>query len=233
MSVLLFRPDKTLTTSVEAFRKEGVSIVGVPLMLIEPLSIDMSAKMQASPPGSLCIFTSQNAVSSLGKSHLDWPAHLIYLAVGPSTARALKHLNVQCNVPETHDSEGLLLLPYLQQGRGRSAFLFKGQGGRTLLPDTLVSRGFELFVTDCYRRSPNPTPPEFSHADIRCIVATSGELVKEAFKHYNHDWLRSLPWVVVSERTATIAEDYGITNYRISNGANDGALISCVHQFLE
>ena len=236
MTVLLLRPDRTLSASLDAFRSARIDVIGIPLIVIQDIPLSRSrliAWLERAASQSVCIFTSQNAVQPLMSMNIAWPGHVSYIAVGPSTADALARMDIKAELPDGYHSEGLLKLAALQHGNQRQALIFKGEGGRPLLPQTLKKRGFEVTELGLYRRTTNVDLPEFDKRNITCVIATSGELVESAFRHYDQDWLKSLPWIVVSERTATIAEDCGITNYRISDGANDSALISCVHQFLE
>jgi uroporphyrinogen-III synthase len=51
------------------------------------------------------------------------------------------------------DSEGLLALPELLDVAGRRAVIFRGEGGRDLLGDTLLARGASVDYISCYRRA--------------------------------------------------------------------------------
>jgi uroporphyrinogen-III synthase len=64
-----------------------------------------------------------------------------------------------CIAPrERFDSEALLALPELACGRvaGRRIAIFRGDGGRELLADTLRERGATVDCIACYRRSGPP-----------------------------------------------------------------------------
>ncbi|HRE17717.1 MAG TPA: uroporphyrinogen-III synthase [Rhodocyclaceae bacterium] len=110
---------------------------------------------------ALAIFISPNAVSHalpalLAKS--SWPPALMVAAVGPGTARALADFGVDhCIAPsDQFDSEGLLALPQLQASllSGRRVVIFRGDGGRELLADTLRERGAVVECISCYQRRP-------------------------------------------------------------------------------
>ncbi len=53
----------------------------------------------------------------------------------------------------TLDSEGVLALPELADVRGRRVIVFRGEGGRDLLADTLRERGAHVDLVSCYRRA--------------------------------------------------------------------------------
>jgi uroporphyrinogen-III synthase len=93
---------------------------------------------------ALAVFISPNAVDYSLPAILDagpWPSGLAAAAVGQGTVRALAAHGIDsCIAPrERFDSEALLALPELAGGRvaGRRIAIFRGDGGRELLADTL------------------------------------------------------------------------------------------------
>ena len=108
----------------------------------------------------VAVFISPNAVDySLPAilAHGAWPADLLPAAVGQGTVRALAaHGVAGCIAPsERFDSEALLALPDLAGERvaGRRAVIFRGDGGRELLAETLRARGARVEYITCYRRA--------------------------------------------------------------------------------
>ncbi len=84
-----------------------------------------------------------------------WPRRLRTFAPGPGTAQALAAAGIHgVTIPEaSFDSEGLLLLPALNGVSGQRVVIFRGEGGRDLLGDTLRARGATVDYVDCYRRA--------------------------------------------------------------------------------
>ena len=86
-----------------------------------------------------------------------WPAGLLPAAVGQGTVKALAaHGVAGCVAPrERFDSEALLALPELAAARvaGKRVAIFRGDGGRELLAETLRARGAAVDCVTCYRRS--------------------------------------------------------------------------------
>ena len=107
---------------------------------------------------NLAIFISPNAVHygmaairALGAL----PPKLKIATVGQGSAKALRESGV-ANViapAERFDSEGLLALPELQDVAGWRVMIFRGDGGRELLGDTLRARGATVEYAACYQRS--------------------------------------------------------------------------------
>ena len=109
---------------------------------------------------TLAIFISPNAVDYSVPALLErgpWPSRLTPVAVGQGTVRALVARGIHGTVAPTErfDSEALLALPELQTDRvaGRRLAIFRGDGGRELLAETLRERGAEVDCIPCYSRS--------------------------------------------------------------------------------
>ncbi|HJV93198.1 MAG TPA: uroporphyrinogen-III synthase, partial [Azonexus sp.] len=109
---------------------------------------------------ALAVFISPNAVDHALPAILargPWPESLRPAAVGQGTVKALlAHGVAGCIAPtERFDSETLLALPQLAEEAvaGQRVAIFRGDGGRELLADTLRQRGATVDCVTCYRRS--------------------------------------------------------------------------------
>lgn len=213
-------------------------MVGLPLINIEPnqqLINQLPTLLADCDENSMLVFTSTNAVSlahaalkRVGNKASVW-------AIGLSTQTHLADKGIQAEVPQRHDSEGLLArLP--KNLTAVPVYLFKGRGGRTLLATELTSRGALVTELDVYERvkanAPQPTQA-WQAEQIRCIIATSGELMDAAFDYFEPSWLRKQKWIVVSGRLASLLEQYGIDQVYVSQGASDQAIVDCIHAHLE
>ncbi len=181
----------------------------------------------------LVVVTSTVAAEQVVKLKDSWPAQPEFLAVGPSSAKILEQAGIRTIVPRQARTEGLLALPQLQQVDGQTVIIMKGFGGRELLLDTLKARGALVQEWEVYKRQRVSQPistQSWQAEQIHCIIATSGEVIDAAFAYFSPSWLVSCQWIVVSERTAKIAENYGISQIHISRDASDQALIQCAQQ---
>ena len=102
----------------------------------------------------VAVFVSANAVEYGVPSGLRWPASVVPVAPGPGTSEALAMAGIDgTQVPlERYDSEGMLALPALGAVKGKRVLLFRGEGGRELLAETLRGRGASVDEVACYRR---------------------------------------------------------------------------------
>ena len=168
------------------------------------------------------IFISANAVhyyfDALKQNHIDWPASILVIAVGSATAAALAEQGIQVHcIPSTADSEHLIQLERLQHVKNKGVLLIKGIGGRSLIADTLLSRGAKLTPLDVYRRDSPDVPKEYIHSlwqndAVDIILLTSEQAMNNLlglFKDEGLSWLRKKPCLVISERLAEVAESLG------------------------
>lgn len=171
------------------------------------------------------IFVSANAVTYsipvLLEKKLAWPEHILVTAVGKGTALALasRQLRVD-NIPEISDSEHLLMLNSLQAVHNETILLFKGEGGRTLITDTLTERGAKLIELHVYQR----LLPDIEHEKLEhwwrdecvdIILFTSQEAIRNVFAMFGGSaqaWLKRTPCLVISERLAQFASKSGMHN---------------------
>jgi uroporphyrinogen-III synthase len=112
----------------------------------------------------LAVFISPNAVSRAMRPILErraLPPRLKVAAIGGASVRALADYGVAGVIAprERYDSEALLELPELAAPSGRRVVIFRGQGGRELLGETLSARGARVEYAECYRRARPDTDP--------------------------------------------------------------------------
>jgi len=107
----------------------------------------------------LAFFVSPNAVRHALEPILArraWPAHLRVATVGKGSERALAEFGfAHVIAPQSgFDSEAVLALDAFQPAAvaGRHVVIFRGDGGRDLLGETLRERGASVEYVTCYRR---------------------------------------------------------------------------------
>jgi len=188
----------------------------------------------------LAIFISPNAVSQtkllLQQYKIEWPAKLKTIAIGVSTATALRTHQLDASYCPTHEfnSEGVLALPILQQIKGKKIILLQGDGGRELLATTLRARQADVTEAVVYKRI-KPTPnPNFSlpEQNIDIIICTSNaglENLVEIVGLSNRTWLQNMSLLVVSERMAAKAKALGFVKPPlVADNATDIAIIQAL-----
>lgn len=192
--VLVTRPRAQAAALCAAIEAAGGEAVLFPLLEIVPLLRDEACEraLDALPDARLAIFISPNAVDfgvAAALARGPWPAGLPVAAVGQGSARALRERGFSSVVvpADGFDSEALLACPALSAGAlsGAKVLLFKGEGGRDLLAQTLAERGATVLPAPVYRR----LPPEGDFGDV-LAMADDGRLdgvvlsSSEAVRHF-------------------------------------------------
>lgn len=109
----------------------------------------------------LAVFVSRNAVRKAltllheRRAGRPWPARLKLAAVGQGSRAELEARGHGAVIApaERADSEALLALPELGGVAGKRVVIFRGEGGRRLLGETLAARGALVEHAVCYRRA--------------------------------------------------------------------------------
>lgn len=185
----------------------------------------------------LAIFISPNAVqyglAAIQKAG-GLPARLRIATVGLGSAKALRDAGIaEVIAPqERFDSEALLALPPLQNVQGWKVAIFRGDGGRELLGDTLKQRGATVEYLACYQRSKaqhnigvllNP-PPD-------AITLSSSEALTHLWEMLDASAKAQLLGValfVPHSRIATLARQQGWQNVHLTAGGDDGVVCGLV-----
>ena len=137
------------------------------------------------------VFTSPNAVDKAMagiRSRRTWPPGVQAATVGPGSAQALRRAGVSRVIAPTDrfDSEGLLERPELANVAGLRIVIFRGDGGRELLGDTLRDRGATVDCVECYRRArpradAGPLLRAWDRGEIDAVTVTSSEGLRNLF----------------------------------------------------
>jgi len=161
--------------------------------------------------------------------------------VGRGSAKELERFGVTgVIVPhERFDSEALLDLPELKDVTGQRVVIFRGEGGRELLGDTLSARGARLEYATCYRR----VKPEldasclleaWAHGKLHAVVVTSGEGLRNLFDmvgEAGQTLLQRTPTLVPHPRIAAAARDLGLKNVIVGEPGDEKIVARLVQYF--
>ena len=240
-TIVVTRPRAQAAPLAEAIAEAG----GIPLVfpLLEILPVDdpqaLAAGVARLPGCALAIFISPNAADHalpLILAHGPWPVGVRPAAVGQGTVRALAAHGVSgCIAPrERFDSEALLALPELSGERvaGRRVMIFRGDGGRELLADTLRQRGAEVECLACYRRTGpsggiEPLLQRWRAGRLDALTVSSSEGLRyltDLLDGEGLDFLMRTPVFVPHARIAENARTLGLNNIILTDAADAGIL---------
>lgn len=183
----------------------------------------------------LAIFISSNAVEkalALVRARRDWPAGLRVATVGRGSERELRRQGFAAVIApgERFDSEGLLELPQLNQLAGKRVVIFRGEGGRELLGDTLMARGAAVEYAECYRRGrpdadPTPLLAWCQRRELAAFTVTSSEglaNLRAMLGDAGRECLASTPLFIPHERIAAAARALGVRTVVLTGPGDEG-----------
>jgi uroporphyrinogen-III synthase len=160
--IWLTRPAHQAAAWATALEAAGARVLREPLLAIDPPADGECARAQlaAAESADIVIASSANAVRSAWTLAPDFAPRGVLFAVGAASAAALERASgrpVEQPV-ELFSSEGLLTLARLRQPASQQIVLLTGEGGRTVLADTLRARGAKVGKLALYRRRPVTIP---------------------------------------------------------------------------
>ncbi len=157
IGVIVTRPQRQAAGLAQKLVEVGATPLIWPAIAILPPSDRTPLEHAHANLGSydIAVFVSANAVEYGVPDPSRWPPSLRVFAPGPGTAEALAAVGLTgVRIPvTTFDSEGLLALPELQHVDSARVLIFRGQGGREVLGNTLGQRGARVEYVSCYRRA--------------------------------------------------------------------------------
>lgn len=183
----------------------------------------------------VAIFISPNAVSkamNLIRAQRELPAHLSIAAIGRGSKKELERCGVQQVImpPRQFDSEGLLELPQFQDMSGKRVVIFRGEGGREMLGDSLTARGAQVEYAECYRRGkPDidaaPLLHRWARGEVQAVTVTSSETLHNLFDllgKLGQQWLKKTPLFAPHARIAAAARNLGLEQVTETPAGDDG-----------
>lgn len=245
IGVLVTRPAHQAERLCQLIGAAGGHAIRFPVLAIAPPLDAQPARalVRRLAQYDLALFVSPNAVElglDLIESQGGLPPGLRLAVVGEGSARALRARlgrGPDMQPTERFDSEGLLALSALQQVAGWHIAIFRGDGGRELLGETLRQRGATVDYAEVYRRV-RPAPDraalsvQLHEGAVDVVTVTSSEGLRNLLELAGADnavRLRRLPLVVVSERTAELARALGFLQpARIAAQASDEGLVEAL-----
>ena len=261
LNIVVTRPREQAALLAQRITQAGGRTILFPLLEISPIADPqpLRALIARLSEFNLAIFISPNAVrygmdaiqatlslcpapacesgvrDSVGEGKVSaLPPELKIATVGQGSSKALRDLGVQNIIApqERFDSEALLALSELQQVAGWRVLIFRGDGGRELLGDTLKARGATVEYAACYKRAkPQHDAAELLAADPHVITVTSSEALGYLWDMLDTSGrlqLAALPLFIPHARIAEAAHKLGWRKGITTAGGDDGLLAGLI-----
>lgn len=242
--IVVTRPAHQAAGLAELIRAAGGNPILFPVLEIldtenlQPL-LDAIARLD---DYRLAVFISPNAVvrtMNQVAARRAWPAHLRVAAVGKGGVKELRRFGITGIIAPDRmfDSEHLLALPELQDVKGKRVIIFRGDGGRELLGDTLSARGAVVDTIECYRRAQPRVDAAlllkaWARDQVHAVTVTSSEGLRNLFEmvgKLGQSWLRRTPVFAPHPRIAAAARELGCSIV-VDSAPGDEGLIDALRR---
>ncbi len=235
VKLLVLRPGDVGEELAESLANMDILVKHAPSLTINTLPFE--------PPKlayDLIIFISPTAVIHSTLLHADLRQfENPIIAVGAGTASQLREVGIdKVRVPDRFNSEGMLAMPELQQVQNKRILVVKGQGGRSLLQDTLKDRGAEYQSLDVYVREPLAIEQEvvdwYLEGEFTKGITSASVETLSAYDSQRQDRTLPIPDFILaaSERIAEVANSLGYTDVTTVGGAANHFFITAMEDYL-
>jgi uroporphyrinogen-III synthase len=235
--IVVTRPAGQNEGLAEMIRAEGGEPIVFPVLEILDLedTRGLVAAADRLDDYDLAVFISPNAVDkalNVILARRAWPRRLRAATIGRASEKALARYGVTDVIAPSgrFDSEALLALPQLDDVRGWRVVVFRGDGGRELLGDTLRARGATVDYIECYRRvRPNadvePLLKRWGRGEIDAVTVSSSEGLRNLYDmlgKLGQAWLKRTPLLAPHARIAASARELGCERVIETGPADEG-----------
>lgn len=237
------RPATQALALIALLETQEAHAVSLPLLEIAPpldlVTLDDALMRLAQL--DLAVFVSPSALDAVfARLQGAWPSHVPVAVVGPGSVQRAREYGIADVIApaEKFDSEGLLAEPRLAQLSGQRVMLFRGDGGRDILPQGLQDRGAQLEKIAAYRR----LPPAFDAVQLGqqlaagCdgVIVSSSEAAHYLFTRFGADHiqrLQSLLYFTPHPRIAAALAEHGATQLVATDAGDAGIVTSLCRHF--
>lgn len=252
ITIWLTRPVGQAENLTKLLEERGAKVFHLPLMEIEalPQNKALEKKVKDLNKYDMAFFVSTNAarfgMELIGNCFSELPKEIEYFSPGPVTAKVLQSYGLKVAYPEKPMStEGLLFLPELikilqnknKNKKKKRAIIFRGEGGRELLANTLRKKRVDVEYVELYKR----VIPEYKENYLKDILKTKkpdGLVFSSAEAIHNFTVLfekiypsyTEIPIFVSSPRLENVAREVGYETISQLKAADDKSIASGVEK---
>lgn len=229
--ILVTRPGERAAGLARRIEAAGGRAIVFPAIEIEDLP--PPAALAELARFDLAVFVSPTAVAKVMAHIQTWPRGLRAATVGGGTRRELEQRGVTNVVSPAHgaDSESLLAMPELSDIDGKRVVVFRGEGGRELLGETLRARGARVEYAACYRRTPPKARPTWAEREVHAVTVSSSQSLANLRDALGIAFLRGRPLFVPHPRVADAARALSLDEVVLAGPSDDQMVDALVAYF--
>lgn len=220
--ILVTRPREQAAHLARLIEQAGGRPVLFPAIEIE--EVPAPAALERLREFDLAIFVSPTAVAKAMQHVRAWPRQLQAAAIGAGTGRELARHGVAKVISPTSgaDSEALLAISEMQEIAGKRIVIFRGDGGRALLGDTLAQRGAQVEYAACYRRThPKSCVKTWNQDEIDAVTVSSAQGLANLFDMLEPAFLQATPLFVPHPRIAEEARARSVREVLVAGPSDE------------
>lgn len=246
--IAVTRPEGQAESLCRAIRAAGGEALPFPVLAIGPApdAAPLLALLPQLDAFDLAFFVSPNAANYAMQFILarrSWPPGLKVATVGKGSERVLAAYGCAAVIApqQGFDSEAVIALPEFSAAAvaGRKVLIFRGDGGRELLAETLRERGASVEYVTCYRRFCPKLDPRLllepvARGEIDALLLTSSEGVRNLEQMLGAEGLEALRPVMVfasHPRIAAQARAAGFHAVVETPAGDEGLMEALVNHF--
>ncbi len=236
-----FHQSQALYENVLAQKGDPILLPLLEIESIEPLS-QLSTWKNAIKHADFLLVTSANAAHCAPMALMSAIRPSTQkITMGKATTQALKEsgvLDVAYTAKPGSTSESVLEESFLQEShvRDKQVVILAGEGGRTVLADTLIERGARVTWIKVYRQKRpeldlRSTLKQWQQQKQFCFVATSSRLLENLLALTPSEdklWVLACPLIVVSERTSAQAKERGFKACFVAKGPHSEEILEAL-----
>ena len=213
-SVWITRSEPGASQLAAALEQHGYEPIKRPLVAIEPTK-------NPRPPGDFAVwvFLSVHAVSNCS----DLSSAELCIAVGSTTARALRAQDISCMVPSKHSSEGVIETLESMSLEQSEILVVQGDGGRRTIQAWCKANQYLCQTWAVYRRVSRQASNICRNATV--VVCNSASVLP-GVRDCMREESECTPIIVPSSRVGQEARTRGFGNVWVSGGSSADAVIS-------
>lgn len=227
-TIIVTRPVAQAGKLISKLENLGANVIHFPVIAISAADNHQQLLSQAKTLGSydIAIFISRNAAiygSELIKQAGDWPPNTQIAAIGVGTVQQLQAQGLSTDIVASGvaNSENLLSTQAMNTVKGKRVAIFRGNGGREKLADSLRNRGAVVDYIECYERK----RPKINHDiltrlwdknTLHGIILTSAESLDNLYKMVKKDDLARLNTTPIYVISSTMVELCSKLGYKLA-----------------
>ena len=226
-TIVVTRPLAQAGSLIEKLETLGANVTHFPVIAISAAENNQQLLNQAKMLCSydIAIFISRNAAiygSELIKQTGDWPPNTQIAAIGEGTVQQLQAQGLSTDIVASGvaNSENLLSTQAMNSVNGKRIVIFRGNGGREKLADSLLKRGAVVDYIECYeRKCPNINYNTLTRLwdknTLHGTISTSAAGLKNLYKMVKKDDLARLNTTPIYVISSTMVELCGNLGYKL------------------